>query len=74
MRVEVQPVLLVENRCPGEIATDRLVEVLQAGMIDRKERQRVLEDSRGIAGALQNGCGRRLRLVADVFAVGIVDP
>ena len=74
MRVEVQPVLLVEDRCPGEIATDRLVEVLQAGLIDRKEHQRVLEESRRIAAALQDGCGRRLRLVAGVFAVGIVDP
>ena len=46
LRVEVQSFLFQGDRLPGQVAAHCLVQILQPGVIDRQERQRVPEQSR----------------------------
>ena len=65
--------LLGEDRLPGEVLADRLVEVLQPRLVGGEEDERVAVEPRRVAARLEDRLGGRLGGVAGLLAVGVVD-
>ena len=72
MRVEVELLLLVEDRHPGQVPAQGLVEVLVARLVRRQEDQAVAEQPRRTAARLQDFPRRGLGRIVRVPRTGVL--
>ena len=72
MRVEVQGFFVLEDGRPRQPATNRFIQVLQAGLVHGKEDQRIAKEARGVAAIFEYGGGCGLRLAVRPAAVRVV--
>jgi hypothetical protein len=73
MRIEVERILLGQDRLPRQELPQCLVEVLQAHLVGREEDQCVAVEAWCVAARFEDRPRRRLGRVAGFPAVGIVD-
>ena len=69
VRVEVERLLLRQDRLPRQVPAHRLVEVLQARLVRREEDERVAVEARRVAARLEDRLRRRLGRAAGLLGV-----
>ena len=71
---QVERVAVIEDRAPGQVDSDRLVEVLMPCLVSGQEEKRVAEEARRISPGLEDIFGRvQGRAVLHPAGVGCTD-
>jgi hypothetical protein len=70
--VEIERLFFGNDRRPGEISPQGLVEVLQPHLVGGEEHERIAIETRRVAARFQDRLGRDLRRVAALLAIGML--